>query len=140
MINNFIHQGEKAHPCHSKNASTRMHQEPCQRNPYRCRMNGYTRSLVICLLSCVLVVSMASLLFSKSEAPFPEPRGYVTDTAGLLTPQSAGHIQALIAYIHQKTTAEVAVVTVESISPYTLEDYAVRLFEKWGIGWSLPTQ
>lgn len=111
-----------------------MHPDPCRRSPNLCRRKRHIRYLVICLISCVLVLSISSLLHSKIEAPIPEPQGYVTDRAGLLTLQSAGHLQDMIAYIHQKTTAEVAVVTLESIAPFTIEDYAVRLFEKWGIG------
>ncbi|MGA1791912.1 MAG: TPM domain-containing protein [bacterium] len=134
MMNALITYIKKGPPCFFKNASTRMRPDTCRRSPDSCIRNRHIRYLVICLISCVLVLSMSPLLHSKTEAPFPEPQGYVTDRAGLLTPQSAGHLQGLIAYIHQKTTAEVAVVTLESIAPYTIEDYAVRLFEKWGIG------
>jgi uncharacterized protein len=78
--------------------------------------------------------SMGSSALAQTRPTFPKPLGYVTDLAALLTPQSARHLERLITFINQKTTAEVAVVTLNSIEPYPIEDYAVRLFEDWGIG------
>jgi uncharacterized protein len=36
--------------------------------------------------------------------------------------------------LEQKTTAEIAVVTLKTTRPYDIHDYSVRLFEKWKIG------
>ncbi|MGA1863593.1 MAG: TPM domain-containing protein [bacterium] len=90
--------------------------------------------IFITLFSCFSLISAGSFALAQNEPAFPKPRGYVTDLAGLLTPQTASHLENLITYINQKTTAEVAVVILNSIGPYTIEDYAVRLFEDWGIG------
>lgn len=101
---------------------------------------SYTRRMLIwififtILLSFFSLRSTGSFALAQNKPAFPEPRGYVTDQAGLLKPQTARHLEGLITYINQKTTAEVAVVTLNSIEPYTIEDYAVRLFEDWGIG------
>lgn len=88
----------------------------------------------ILLLSFVFLLTPGSFALAQTKPSFPKPLGYVTDLAGLLTPQSANHLEKLINFINEKTTAEVAVVTLDSIEPYTIEDYAVRLFEDWGIG------
>ena len=93
--------------------------------------------LIICTL---LLFSFISAGYPPSTHPadikdaFPRPQGHVTDHAGLLSSQSVRHLDDLIIYMKQKTGAEVAVVTLKTISPYTIEDYAVRLFENWGIG------
>jgi uncharacterized protein len=43
-------------------------------------------------------------------------------------------LEAWILELKQKTSAEIAVVTVDSTQPLTIEDYAVKLFQRFGIG------
>jgi uncharacterized protein len=65
---------------------------------------------------------------------FPDYQGFVNDYAGLLTPQAKAQLDARLTQLEKDTGAEVAVVTVKSLEGDSIEDYAVRLFEKWGIG------
>jgi uncharacterized protein len=65
---------------------------------------------------------------------FPSPQGYVSDFAGLLTDTGKAELEADLAQLNQDTTAEVAVVTLDSLGGDTIEGYAVALFEAWGIG------
>ena len=67
-------------------------------------------------------------------ADFPKAEGYVSDFAGLLSPSSKATLEADLAQLEKDTTAQVAVVTVTSLDGDTIEDYAVNLFEAWGIG------
>ncbi|HDM90092.1 MAG TPA: TPM domain-containing protein, partial [candidate division WOR-3 bacterium] len=74
-------------------------------------------------------------LFLILYLQLPNPVGYVNDFAGIIDPQWESKIEAVIQEVKDKTGAEIAVVTVNSIEPYgTIEEYAVKLFEKWGIG------
>ncbi len=68
------------------------------------------------------------------EAFYPRETGYVNDFAGILSPATKSKLTGWISELEKKTTAEVAVVTVKSIAPETIETYANKLFEKWGIG------
>jgi len=84
------------------------------------------------------------LLFFFMAAPlsvcFPEavgelsPSGLVNDYAGALSPSAEAQINALLEELRAKTGAEIAIVTVNTTSPLTIEQFAVELFEKWGIG------
>jgi uncharacterized protein len=65
---------------------------------------------------------------------FPEPQGYVNDFANLLSPSVEANLEARLTMLEQETGAEVAVVTVADMGGTYIEDYAVRLFEAWGIG------
>jgi uncharacterized protein len=68
-------------------------------------------------------------------AALPEfPQGWVSDFAGILSEDTTAQISSLIDKVKRSTGAEIAVVTVSSLDGMTVEDYAVRLFEKWGIG------
>lgn len=61
-------------------------------------------------------------------------RRYVSDPAGILPAADVSRLDALAAGIETATGAQTAVVVVPSIGNDTPEDFAVRLFEKWGIG------
>jgi uncharacterized protein len=63
-----------------------------------------------------------------------EPRGYVSDFANAIDPGSAAAIEKYCGDVERSTGAQFAVVTVKSLEGDTIEEAAVRLFEKWGIG------
>jgi uncharacterized protein len=67
-------------------------------------------------------------------ADFPSPQGRVNDFAGVLNANAKAHLLDTIHQVESKTTAEIAVVTVPSLDGMTVEDYANKLFQKWGIG------
>ena len=68
------------------------------------------------------------------EVFYPQETGYVNDFAGILSSGTKASLNSWISELEKKTTAEVAVVTVKTIAPETVETYANKLFEKWGIG------
>lgn len=96
-------------------------------------------TILLCLL-CLAAAGKSSPAFARAKQPdrqevkFPEPEGYVNDYAQLLSPQEKEAITGIIRELRQKTTAEIAVVTLKSVAPYDINLYAVKLFEKWGIG------
>jgi uncharacterized protein len=87
--------------------------------------------LGIILLFSLLILATGGAVFAQT---FPDPQGYVNDFAGLLSAESRAQLESQLARLEQDTTAQVAVVTIKSLEGSTIEDYASRLFEKWGIG------
>ena len=65
---------------------------------------------------------------------YPQPDGYVTDQAGLIQDADRQRVVAWVQELQEKTGAQVAVVTVATIGQETIEGYAAKLFEKWGVG------
>jgi uncharacterized protein len=84
------------------------------------------------LLALLLTVIAGTALVSAQT--FPDLVGYVNDYAALMTPQGKAQLDAKLAQLEKDTTAQVFVATVKSLEGDTIEDYAVRLFEKWKIG------
>ena len=81
------------------------------------------------------MVAVVAGATSRAEArTWPEPRGYVSDFAGIIDPASADSIDALALELKQKTGAELAVVTVTDLGGESIDPAAVELFEQWGIG------
>jgi uncharacterized protein len=81
----------------------------------------------------VLLVAPAFALQVDALLDRLSPSGYVNDFAGVMSPE-VGTVEALLTELNQKTGAEVAVVTVDSLEGGDINDFATRLFERWGIG------
>ena len=67
-------------------------------------------------------------------ATYPVSQGYVSDFAGVINDAQEDQIRSLAGIIEQKTSAQIAVVTIPSLEGESLEYYANELFTKWGIG------
>jgi len=79
------------------------------------------------------------LLLSPALAPAEQiqqihPTGYVTDFAGALSEAERARLEALCSELEQKTGAQMAVVTVQSLEGESIEQYSVDLFKHLGIG------
>lgn len=85
-----------------------------------------------------LLVSFLCLLFSAvvvSAYSSPGmPTGYVNDFAGVLSAQAKQQIELRLSSLDASTSAQVSVVTIKSLDGDTIENYANKLFEEWGIG------
>jgi uncharacterized protein len=83
---------------------------------------------LLCLLTCISLPSAAQ------EKAYPASKGYVSDYTGILNPETTQAIESLCRQLQDKTTAQIALVVIGTTSPIAIEQYAVELFEKWGIG------
>ena len=90
----------------------------------------------ILLLAILLIWAAAAVQMpADAEEPrFPQYSGYVNDFANVISSDEEAKITSIIRAVEQSTTAEIAVLTLPTIAPLTIELYAVKLFEKWGIG------
>src|SRR6185312_506901 len=77
---------------------------------------------------------LATIGAAQSEPTFPVLTSRITDQAGLLSADDYTAIQAELAALEQKSTDQVAVVTLKSLDGYPIEDYGYQLGRKWGIG------
>jgi len=59
----------------------------------------------------------------------------VSDFAGLLDANTEAQINALCAEVDQRTHAQLAVVTIHSLGGAPVEDFANKLYQRWGIGY-----
>jgi len=68
------------------------------------------------------------------EPTFRDYTGYINDYANILSDEVKAKLTSLSAEIENKTTSQLAVLTIDTTYPLDIETYAVKLFEKWGIG------
>jgi uncharacterized protein len=82
---------------------------------------------------CLVILFLSLTLFASAQS-VPQPSGWVNDFSGVINPEYKEKINSLISDLEQKTSSEIAVVTIDSISPYGEIDYARMLFDKWKPG------
>lgn len=70
----------------------------------------------------------------SAQGTLPKPAGRITDLANVIDAGVEAELDQRLDQLEQKTSHEIAVVTVTSLGGTTVEDYAVRLFKEWGIG------
>ncbi|MEK7477127.1 MAG: TPM domain-containing protein [Candidatus Coatesbacteria bacterium] len=79
------------------------------------------------------VLLTAALAFSGAAQAVPDrPRGWVSDFAGVLG--DPGELTRLIESVEKRTSVEISVVTVASLDGLTIEDFSIKLAEKWEVG------
>jgi uncharacterized protein len=92
---------------------------------------GWLRKLTLCTFLTLLVLARPA---SGATPKLPSPAGPVTDLAGILDAGTQQQLRRLIGEVQERTTAEIAILTVSSTEPLTLEEYAVAIFDQWKIG------
>jgi len=75
-----------------------------------------------------------SIIFPVFAVDYPNPSGFVNDYANLYSTEFKNNLENKLSEFEKTTTAEIAVVTIKSLEGESVEEYAVRLFEKWRIG------
>jgi uncharacterized protein len=86
--------------------------------------------ILILALGLIAVVSGRAEQWQKLN-----PQGYVNDFAGVLNAATVEKLTTLSTEVDQKAKAQIAVVTVKTLDGDTVEDFANRLFQKWGVGY-----
>lgn len=86
------------------------------------------------LLLCFVLFSVVSLSGCEEEKLFPTQELFVNDFADVLDDADEQTICELGKKLKDESTAEVVVVTVETINGGNISDYATNLGRDWGIG------
>src|SRR5271165_5435099 len=85
------------------------------------------------VLAAMLLVLLSAAALAEKIAGI-QPQGYVTDLAQVIDPATRQKIEMLGTELQQKTGAQLAVVTVNSLEGQSREDYAADLYKHLGIG------
>jgi uncharacterized protein len=89
------------------------------------------------LLQILIIVLWGSLPVSLPAVtpPLPaQPSHYVVDLAGVLDAGTQARLNALLKDLEAKTTAQVVVLTLDSLEGEPIEDFSHQTAVKWGIG------
>lgn len=91
--------------------------------------------LSLILLGLTFMVSWAIGIDEVPNVHVADRTRYVSNPSGVLSDEAVGRLDAEIASLWDDTSVELVVVAVDRIdSSLTPEEFATKLFEKWGIG------
>ena len=82
------------------------------------------------LLAAVWIIGTSSSV----AAALPQPAGYVTDEAGLLTPQQIASLDRTLSEYEQRTSNQIVVLTVKSLEGQDIESYSIAVAGAWKAG------
>jgi len=86
----------------------------------------------------IALLLFACLGISPSPAATPTPpaipRDYVVDLAGVVPGDAAARLNAALRELEQKTTAQVLVLTIQSLDGQSIEEFAINTKEQWKLG------
>lgn len=88
--------------------------------------------------SIFVIALILSLLLSFSvfaiDLPEPTSNFFVNDFADVIDAEDEEELMAIGASLYKQTTAQVVVVTVDSLDGYEVGEYALELGREWGVG------
>lgn len=94
--------------------------------------------LFLILLVTVLLLNLetCSRRHSTSEetTSLPELTGRIVDLANVFSPQDKARLEAAVQALEAGTGGQMAVLTLPELRGWTIEEFSIRLAEKWQIG------
>ena len=106
---------------------------------------GFTLIELLVVIAIIGVLGIAVIAVIKPSIPntgtiqqvkeafYPEPTGYLVDSANILSSKTKETLTQELSAFDQ--IAQVAVVTVKTTEPLDIEQYAIKLAEKWKVGY-----
>ncbi len=82
----------------------------------------------------LLAIALFSFAPSVGAIELPANDGFVTDDAGLLTPEEESQLETKLETYRRETSNEIAIAIVPTLSGSVIPDTAVSILRKWGVG------
>ncbi len=95
---------------------------------------GRMKRTTVLKLFLLFLLQAALPSFSEKVSTTPPPTGYIDDYAQVFSADSKSNMEALCRELHNKTKAQVFVVTIDTTEGEPVETFANELFAKWKIG------
>ena len=89
------------------------------------------RSVVSVLL---FALALGGLPFAAAQVPVPPLTGRVTDLTGTLTVEQNAALEKTLQVFEARKGSQLAVLMVPTTAPEAIEQYALRVAERWKLG------
>ena len=87
------------------------------------------KGIIVALSLFAITVVPASAYYSLGQ-----PAGFVNDYAGVLSAEQKNILESRLVSFEKETSNEIAIAIIDSLKEDTIENFAVELFQEWGIG------
>ena len=81
-----------------------------------------------------LLLIFSAKIFSQDVPQAPNPPRLVNDFYGALSAQEVNALEQKLVAFNDSTSSQIAIVLLKSTGDYPVDDYAITLYRKWGIG------
>ena len=81
-----------------------------------------------------LLLLLPFFTVAQNIPPRPSPPRLVNDLAGVLSPEQENTLENKLVAYDDSTSNQIAVVLVNTLNDYPIEEYSLQLFRQWGIG------
>jgi len=85
-------------------------------------------------LFCIVAALFFIVAPYTVQAAIPQPAGYVTDLAGVLTAQQIASLNQSLSDYEQRTSNQIVVLIVKSLEGQDIESYSIAVAEAWKVG------
>ena len=88
-------------------------------------------------VAAVLLLALAfnsAIAWPEAVKDLPRPTDYVSDFAGVLSPETKQELDLLCGQVDRQAHAQIAVVTIKTLDGEPIQDYSVQLWDTWKIG------
>ena len=85
-------------------------------------------------LALLLGLALCGPRPAAAEVPVPPLSGHVVDQTGLLTPAQQAALEQKLAAFEARKGSQLAVLVVATTAPETIEQYGLRVAERWKLG------
>ncbi|SNS44596.1 uncharacterized protein SAMN05421640_0176 [Ekhidna lutea] len=93
-------------------------------------MKSYLKSIVILLVAIVAI----SHLKAQDQQEVPTLTERVTDQANILSPNEVAYLTNQLKDLEERKGSQLAILTVSSTKPETIEQYSIRVVDQWKLG------
>lgn len=83
---------------------------------------------------CVLFLVFCNLSFAATPEPPSTPTNHVVDLAGIIDDNVEAQLNSYLKELEQKTTAQVVVLTIQTLEGEDIESFSLRIAERWKLG------
>jgi len=90
------------------------------------------RSAIIIIMSFFILLSLTTPPMFALDVP--ALKGRVNDYAGILNSSQEAELNSLLRETEEKTSSQVVLLTIASLSGEVLEDFSIRVVDKWQLG------
>jgi len=81
-----------------------------------------------------IALFLLGLVLPAMALNVPTPQGYVTDQAGIISSTTEQRLERALRSFEESDSTQIAVLTIPSLEGETVEDFALKVAESWGIG------
>ena len=82
----------------------------------------------------LVAFALSGSIFVMAQVPVPSLIGHVTDLTGTLTPGQKATLEQMLTAFETRKGSQLAVLMVASTNPEAVEQFALRVAEKWKLG------